>query len=417
MKVLHLVSQDNGGAGRAAVRLHQALLEQNIDSQMLVQNKTTDLSSIHKITQTKQQKLLTLFRPVLDQFPTIFYRRKGKSIFSSTFFPSNRALLANVKEINPDIIHLHWINSGFINVYDLEKLNKPILWSLHDENPYTGGCHYTEKRCNKFRNYCHSCPLLESRFKYDISYLNFKRKQKVYKNLNLTVNGLSCWIASEAKSSKLFENKPIINLPNTIDTSIFHPIDKNLAKDIFGIDTQKYLLGFGAISGTNEKRKGYIQLKKALESLPNKHLYKLIIFGSSDGENIAGIETIFLGHLYDDITLRIMYSMLDATIMPSLSESFGQVALESLACGTPVICFDTTGLRDIVTHKYNGYLAQNFSSFDLLNGIQWLLSLSKNELWTIKENAINTAKKFDYKIVSRQYLDQYSKILNDLKIK
>lgn len=416
MKILHLASQDNGGAGRAALRLHQALLEQGIDSQMIVQHKTTDLPTIHTLTQSRYQKLLIPFRQAFDQLPTLFYKNKKKDIFSSTFVPSNKLLLKRIKEFNPDIIHLHWINSGFINIFDLFKFEKPILWSLHDANTFTGGCHVVDKGCEKYKSFCHSCSLLNSKFKYDISYLNFKRKQRAYKNLDFTVNGLSHWIASEAKSSTLLKDKTIINLPNTIDTTIFHPVDKNIAREILGIKSQKFILGFGAISSTQVERKGYLQLKKALELLPHKDCYMLIVFGSSYGKEIAGIETIFLGHIHDDTTLKLMYSVFDATIMPSLSESFGQVALESLACGTPVVCFNTTGLKDIVTHKYNGFLAQNFSSQELSQGIQWIFSLQQKQKKQLRSNAIQTAKKFSYPLISRQYIQQYTNILQNTTI-
>lgn len=405
IKILHLSTQDNGGAGRAAARLHQALLEEGIDSQMIVQSKTTDLPTIHQIVKSKSQKLFTPFRQAFDQLPTLFYKNKKKDIFSSTFFPSNGHLLKKIKEINPDILHLHWINFGFISLSDLKKLNKPILWSLHDANTYTGGCHVYDKGCKKYKTFCHSCPLLGSNFKYDISYFNFRRKQKTYKDLGLTINGLSRWIASEAKSSTLLRDKPIINLPNTIDTRIFRPIEKSIARDLLGLNTDKILLGFGAISGTQIERKGYSQLKKALEALPNKHLYKLVVFGSSHGEEIAGIETIFLGHLYDNTTLALLYSSLDIFITPSLAENLSNAIMESLSCGTPVVAFDIGGNSDLLTHKENGYLAKNTQ--DLSMGIQWcqnnLKHLSKSARKSITEN-------FDYTLVAKRYIEIYKTI-------
>lgn len=418
MKILHLSSQDNGGAGRAAVRLHKALLDNNINSQMIVQTKTTDLPTIHSLTQTKTDKLLSPFRMATDQFPTLFYRNKTKDIFSSTFFPSNTKLIKKIKEINPDIIHLHWINSGFINVFDLQKIKKPIIWSLHDANPYTGGCHVVENGCQFFKTHCHSCPFLGSNFKYDLSFFNFKRKEKAYKNLNLTINGLSRWIANEAKSSLLLGKKEIISLPNTINTNIFRPIDKNIARELIGINKKnKKIIGFGAVSATQVYRKGYLQLKEALEMLPNKEDYILVVFGSSQGESIAGIETHFLGHIYDDLTLRVVYSLFDITLVPSLSESFGQIALESLACGTPVVCFEATGLQDIITHKKDGYLAQPFLASKLAEGILWLSNLDKKEYNNIQNSAIKKAKKFDYSFISEKYINQYKKMLSSIKFK
>ncbi|RDU73870.1 glycosyl transferase family 1 [Helicobacter anseris] len=410
MKILHLVSQDNGGAGRAAIRLHLALLKQGIDSQVMVQNKTQDLPTIHSLTQTKTQKFFIPFKKALDQLPSMLYKNRHNDIFSSTFFPSNKNLLRKINEINPDIIHLHWINSGFIYPSDLTHFNRPIIWSLHDANPYTGGCHVVYNNCDKFKTLCYSCPFLASNFKYDISFLNFKKKQKAYNALKLTVNGLSSWIASEAKASALFKNKNIINIPNPIDTDIFRPIKKDIARKILNLNCKdKILIGFGAISGTQIKRKGYLQLKEALEMLPNKHLYTLIVFGSSDGEKIAGIDTIFMGHLYDDTTLTLLYNSLDIFITPSLAENLSNTIMESLSCGVPVVAFDIGGNVDMIIHKTNGYLARDVS--DLSYGICWAL---KNLPYLSQNAREMVIERFSYNVVAKRYIAQYQYILENL---
>lgn len=406
MKILHLSTYDNGGAGRAAVRLHQALLEFGIDSQMIVQTKTTDLPTIHQVAQNRIKRFFSPFRQAIDQFPTLFYKNKKRDIFSSTFFPSNPALLQKIQQINPDIIHLHWINSGFLNLKDLIKINKPMIWSLHDANTYTGGCHYVDQGCEKYKTFCHACPLLGSNFKYDLSYFNFIKKQKIYKNLNLTINGLSRWIASEAQSSTLLKDKPIINLPNTIDTRVFRPIDKNITRDILGLTPDKILLGFGAISGTHVERKGYPQLKEALELLPEKHRYKLVVFGSSHGEQIAGIEMVFLGHLYDDTALAMLYSSLDIFITPSLAENLSNAIMESLACGTPVVAFNIGGNSDLIDHQKNGYLANNIQ--ELCDGILWCQHKLK-ELSDYARKKI--LEEFDYSAVTKKYIEHYSNLM------
>lgn len=406
MKILHLTSHDHGGAGRAALRLHQGLLNQGVDSQMIVQYKHTDLCTIHVLAQGKMQKFFMLLRTLLDQGLVKFlYKEKVRDIFSSTYFPSNKNLLKQIKIINPDIIHLHWINFGFINIDELLDIGKPILWSLHDENPYTGGCHYVHQECKQYKTYCHTCPALQSTHKYDLSYFNFKHKQKIYKKLNLTINGLSRWIYQEAKSSTLFRQKTIVNLPNTIDTNFFRPIDKNIARNILGIKTDKILLGFGAISSTRTERKGYLQLREALGFLPNKHRYKLVVFGSSHGEDIAGIDTLFLGHLYDDMSLTILYNSLDLFIAPSRAENLSNSIMESLSCGTPVVAFDIGGNSDMIIHKINGFLAKN--TYEICEGILWCLqnisSLSENARTKIEEC-------FSYNRVVELYIQLYSNI-------
>ncbi len=411
MRILHLTTQNIGGAGRAAVRLHQALLKQGIDSKMIVQNKIDDQPHIYSLTETRLEKLTSPLRMAIDQSPTLLYRHKKNDIFSSTFFPSNKKLLKKIQDINPDIIHLHWINSGFINVFDLKKMNKPILWSLHDANPYTGGCHVVEKGCFFFQNQCHACPMLLSKSKYDLSFFNFQRKKKAYQDLNLVVNGLSRWIANNAKSSSLLGNKPIINIPNTIDCDTFRPIQKELAQKLLKITQEKkHIIGFGAITATQIDRKGYPQLLEALSFLPNKEDYLLVVFGSSQGEKISNIDTLFLGHLYDDITLSLLYSALDLFITPSLAENLSNTIMESLACNTPVVAFDVGGNSDMIIHKLNGYLAQNTQ--DLSTGILWSLA----NLKSLKNHARSTiVQKFDYNVVAAQYIQQYYSMIKNQK--
>ncbi len=404
MKILHLISQDSGGAGRAALRLHKALLDQNIESLMLVQNKTTDLPSVIRLANTKPQKIMEKLRPALATLPLMLYPKRHKDIFSPNAL-SNKTLIKKINEIKPDILHIHWINNGFLNIKDLTKIKIPIIWSLHDANAYTGGCHYVATACVGVKNHCGRCPLLNSKSKYDLSYWNFKAKKNTYKKINLTINGLSKWITNCAKESTLLKDKTIINLPNPIDTNIFKPINKNIAREILGLNKTQKIITFGAINATQIDRKGYKELISAINKINNKNI-RLIIFGSSDGNKIENIETTYLGHLNDDLSLRIVYSISDVIVVPSKVESFGQVALESLSCGTPVVAFDTSGLKDIIDHKINGYLAKSYDIDDLANGIQWVLD---NDF---KDNPRQKALNFDSKIVAKKYIHQYQNIIS-----
>jgi len=420
MRILHLTSQDNGGAGRACVRLHKALLESGVDSIILTQNKTTDTPKTLRLAQTKPQKILEKLRPHLSQIPLILYPKRKKDIFSPNlpFFPlKNRTLLRKIAELKPDIIHLHWIENGFINVADLANLAKlkvPLIWSLHDANPYTGGCHYVAATCIGVGTRCNRCPLLGSNFPFDISFFTFKHKHKAYNNIpNLTINGLSSWIAKCAKESSLFKNKRVINLPNPIDTRVFKPIEKHIARDLLGLD-KRHIIAFGAINATSLKRKGFFHLKTALETLPKslKRKILLVVFGANEGENIEGIEMRFLGHLSDDLSLIILYSAAHIMIVPSLLESFGQTALEALSCGTPVVCFNTSGLKDIVTHKQNGYLAQSFDTRDLGKGIEWILGLDSSDYATLCQNARLSAKeRFSTLKIAPKYIEAYKMLI------
>lgn len=411
MKILHLVSQDYGGAGRAALRLHQALLDKKIDSMILVQQKTTDKVAVYRLAKTNFQKIIEKIRPALSIFFLLPYPKRHKDIFSPNP-PSNSLLIKTISSMNPDIIHLHWINSGFFNIADLAKLKIPILWTLHDGNTYTGGCHVVPNGCDKFKTHCQKCPMLASNFKYDLSYFVFRKKSKIYPKLNLTINALSKWIENCAKESALLKDKKIINLPNPIDTKIYQPIDKVIAKKILDLNPSKKIIAFGAINALDIARKGYSELKKALTLLKNKKNIQLVIFGASQGEPIEGIDTLYLGHLNDDISLKIAYSAADAFITPSLAENLSNVIMESLACGTPVVAFDIGGNSDMIEHKINGYLAKDYK--DLAVGIEWILGLDE----MVHRSLCNNSRKkvtqnFNCDIVSLQYIQTYKEILND----
>lgn len=418
MRVVHIVSQDNGGAGRACVRLHNALLKSGIDSIVLTQNKTTDLPSIHRVAQTRFQKLIAKIRPHLSQLPLLLYSKRVKDIFSPhlPFFTlRNRTLTQTIKNLKPDIIHLHWVEGGFFHLKDLHSIQAPILWSLHDANPYTGGCHIVASTCIRVGRHCKSCPLLNSKFPFDISFWTFRQKAKTYKKLyNLTINGLSRWIAQSAKDSALLKEKPIINLPNPIDTDIYTPIEKSLARVLLHITQPKKFLSFGALNATSTPRKGFQELESALDSLPDslKAQCEVLVFGSSGSEkkhDIGGIRTHYLGTLQDDISLSLVYSASDIFIMPSHLESFGQTALEALSCGTPVVSFDTSGLKDIVIHKYNGYLATCYDIQDLARGIQWILE--SNDYQALARNARqNALENFNAPKVAQSYIQTYRQL-------
>ncbi|PAF51941.1 glycosyltransferase family 4 protein [Helicobacter sp. 13S00477-4] len=427
MKILHLVSQDTGGAGRAALRLHNALLESSnnkdeiIESIVFVQNKNTDTKNVMRISKTKTQKILEKIRPALCQIPLLFYPKRKKDIFSIDWVHNNQ-LIKTINSLKPDIVHLHWINNGFLNIKDLKKIKAPLLWSLHDANPYTGGCHVIEPSCKKEKFHCQKCPLLKSNFKFDMSFFTFRQKKKTYAKLDLTINGLSRWIANCARESALLKDKKIVNIPNPINTDLYSPLDKNIARKLLKINHQKKIIAFGAINATTLDRKGYPEFKKALRFLKNKSNIEILIFGASGNENgeieyIEGIQTYYLGHLHDDISLQLVYNAADILVMPSLSENLSNTIVESLSCATPVVAFDIGGNSDIIEHKINGYLATPFDPMKLAKGIEWILSLDELNYQNLCTNGRKKIQDtFEQHLIIQNYIYLYKEIHDSHKI-
>ena len=143
MNVLILNTFDNqGGAAIATYRLHRGLRSIGINSHLLVQGKKTDEYSVIGPL-TKLQKVLAILRPYLDSVATYFYSKRQKVLFSSAWLPEK--LASKIAKLNPDIVHLFWVNGGFLRIETLKKLKQPIVWTLHDMWPFTGGCHYDDE--------------------------------------------------------------------------------------------------------------------------------------------------------------------------------------------------------------------------------------------------------------------------------
>ena len=412
MKVLIVNTSDiQGGAARAAYRLHNALLTQNIDSHMLVMSKSSNDYTV-KGPVTKIQKAFRKLRPTLDSIPTRFYKEKTKTLFSPSWLGFS-GMVDKINEINPDIVHLHWICGGMMSIEDIARINTPIVWSLHDMWAFTGGCHYDEE-CNGYEKECGSFKGLGSKKENDLSRKIFKRKQKVFESKkNITIIGLSNWLNECSKNSILLKSKKHINLPNPIDTNIFKPFDKDKARELWNLPKDKKLVLFGAMGATSDPRKGFDELSKAMQKLKNDNI-EFVVFGSNRPQNAPdfGFKTHYLGNLADDISLVTLYSAVNVMVVPSLQENLSNAIMESLACCTPVVGFDIGGNSDMIEHKKTGYLAKSFDTNDLANGIEWIIKNNSNNMSNNIRNKV--LKEFDSKLITPKYLDIYSELMKDI---
>ncbi|NJL82956.1 MAG: glycosyltransferase [Chloroflexaceae bacterium] len=418
MKILHLSSSDIlGGAARAAWRLHQGFLKLGMNSTMLVQNKASDDETVVCFNK-KIQKGIAKIKPTLDCFPLEIFSQHKKSvgeIFSLQWVPDN--ISTKVSSIAPDIINLHWVNSGFLQIETLAKFGLPIVLTLHDMWPFTGGCHYSQG-CDRYTQSCGKCPQLKSTQECDLSRWVWKRKEKAWKDLNLTIVTPSKWLAECAQSSSLFGDLPVQVIPSGLDTQKYRQVDKQIARSLLGLPTDKKIILFGAINSTTDRRKGYHLLIPALQkikTLVDNQDIELVVFGASQPSNTSDLsfKTHCLGRLNDDISLALAYSAADVMTVPSIQEAFGQTASESLACGTPVVAFDATGLKDIVDHQQNGYLVNPFDTEDLAYGILWTVENEERQK-KLSENArLKAEAEFDLMNQAKTYLKLYIRILDN----
>ena len=411
MKILHLnISDIQGGAARAAYRIHKGLTALGHDSSMLVQSKFTDEFNIHA-PKTHIARLFNPFRVYLDLLPCSFYKKREKVPFSSAIVPEN--IYAKINIFNPDIIHLHWIGRGFLKIESLRKLEKPLVWTLHDMWAFTGGCHYDEG-CGRYQENCGCCPILGSSKNNDLSRRIWNRKNKAWKDLDLTIVSPSSWLAECAKNSSLLKDRRIKVIHNGIDLDVFKPIKKSQARDILGIKQDKKIILFGAMSATSDKRKGFQYIEKALSQLRKTDCdqYVLVVMGASEPKIPPkfGLECLYLGRLHDEVSLSLLYSAADVFVAPSIQENLANTVVESVACGIPVVAFDIGGMPDMVEHKINGYLAKPFEPEDLARGIEWVLE-DEDRKETLSQKAREKAERcFDVKKVAQQYINLYSEV-------
>ena len=413
MKVLHLNTSDiSGGAARAAYRLHKGLVNIGLDSQMLVQDKTSDDRNVIG-SQTKLEKGWAKIRPTLNAIPLQLYRQRDRTPYSVQWLPSK--MNSKIKSIAPDIINLHWICGGYLQIETIAKFNKPIIWTLHDSWAFTGGCHIPYD-CKKYTKSCGACPQLHSNRDWDLSRWVWQRKAKAWKDLNLTLVTPSNWLAKCAGSSSLFRDLRIEVIPNGLDITKYKPIERRLVREVLNLPQDKQLVLFGAMNATSDRNKGFHFLQPALQHLSQSEWQdqiELVVFGSSRPENPVdlGFKTHYLGKLSDDISLALVYAAADVFVAASIQENLPNTVMESLACGTPCVAFDIGGMPDMIEHQQNGYLAKAFDVEDLGCGITWVLAERQNWQVLSRQARLKIENQFTLEKATQRYIVLYQEIL------
>lgn len=228
----------------------------------------------------------------------------------------------------------------------------------------------------------------------------------------------SHWLADCVTSSALMQDWPVEVIANPIDVKRWKPVDKSLARQLLDLPVHAPLLLFGAIGGGQDPRKGFDLLQEALKHLQRKiEGLQLVIFGQLAPHNSPdlGFPVHYTGHLHDDLSLRVLYSAVDVFLLPSRQDNLPNTGVEALACGTPVVAFNTCGLPDIVQHQQTGYLARAFEPEDMAEGIQWILA-NEERYQQLSTNARQfAAENFSSKIIAQKYRRLYEQVLAKVK--
>ncbi len=412
MNVLLLSTSDtNGGAARAAYRLHHGLQNIGVASQMLVQTKYSSDPTVLS-AKTNLAASLASARVTVDALPLKRYA-PGKRLFSPQWLPDR--VKAKSAALAVDLYNLHWTQSGFVQIETLAQLQRPLVWSLHDMWAFTGGCHYTGD-CLGYQERCGACPQLQSQHQQDLSRWVWQRKQNAWKALNLTVVALSGWMADCAKASTLLQDHRIEQIPNGLDTALYRPIDSASARQILRLPTDKRLVLFGACHATSDKRKGFQLLQMALQQLSQtswSDQLELVVLGADRPEQPLdfGFKVHYLGMIQDEVTQALVYSAADVFVLPSTQENLSNMILEAMACGTPCVAFNLGGMPDMIEHQKTGYLTQPYQIQDLAQGIVWVMENESRQQNLSDAARSKVVQEFNLELQARRYAVLYAEMI------
>ena len=416
MDIVHLNTSDvSGGAARAAHRLHRGLRQGGEDSRMFVKSKSSEDDTVDAWTPNG-----SIFNGLKDRIKRRWLSRRfqkyretrpdGLEIFSQARTVHGHRVVDSIPDA--DVYSLHWIN-GFIDPLPFFRAtDQPIVWTLHDMNPFTGGCHYNVG-CRKFEQQCGACPQLGSTDENDLSRSAWTRKRKAYRHAldtgQLHIVALCEWMAEEVKSSALLSEAPVHTIPNGLDHRTFCPRETRGIRRALEIPSDHRIILFVAQSVRN-RRKGFDLLAEALGVLEQEDV-TLLSIGGKEPDLETTLSHRHLGTIESDLLLSVFYSLADLFIIPSRQDNLPNTVLESMACDTPVVGFDTGGIPDMVRPGETGWLAETGNVRALRQAIEQALADDSEREQRGQRCRAVVEEEYTLERQARQYQKLYRKLL------
>lgn len=363
MKVLHLSTWQTGGAAIAASRLSKQLNQLGVDSRILNMS-----SKFPAYVDAAIGKLTHSTNPIFHS-----YNYYGENISRK------------VADFMPDVIHIHWIGAGFVTPESLAKFDLPIIWTLHDLWPLCGAEHLPNSTRFEDGYLKTNRPSGDSGF--DLDRLVWERKQKSFQNLNVTFVSPSSYLEKLALKAKIIGNHQVVRIGNGVDLDIFKTVKSH-----------RNTILFVAMNPGLDPNKGYSDFKRAIELLPKKILERYSI-------------KVVRGEIKDEKMMAEIYGRAALTVIASRMENLPFVAMESLACSTPVVAYNVGGIPDLVEHGKNGYLAKAYDVKDLSNGIQKIISSPTLQTEYGQYARDKITKSFDISVVAKKYQKLYASLI------
>lgn len=419
MKVVHLSTYDlKGGAAISAYRLHRGLVRTGHDSSMFVKYKSSQDSKVAEFVlpmdlrarwrrRSRRKAIIHSIRPYEQTRPP------GLELFSEDRTPYGGSMLAQIPSC--DVMNLHWVAAyiDYEQFFPAASRRAAIVWTLHDMNAVTGGCHY-DMECERYSQRCGACPQLGSQDTNDLASQVWDRKRALFERLDpkrICIVTPSRWLGRVVKRSPIFSRFRVEAIPYGLDLDEFAPRDRQAARDVLGIPQQAKVVLFIAEMVDN-RRKGFALLAEALADCAGsvEQLWLLSV-GNHPPKIEGGFQGSHLSYLGNDRMLSLAYSAADLFVIPSVQDNLPNTVMEAMACGTPVVGFDVGGIRDMVCQGDTGLLESPGDVNGLRSAIIHLLNdLSKCRSMGQRARQIALAE-YPLVLQAQRYSDLYKDLV------
>ena len=397
MKVLIVNTIPNGGAANACINLHKGLLAEGSHSKLLFLDEPKfDLPESESFLRWEREGEGSFGRLKRKITEKVFYIRKNRKSkkLPSAFFNGPRShydVTSHPFYEEADLINLHWTGRFLDWPSFFRKNKKPVFWTLHDMNPFTGGYHY------------------ELGFPMDhyqaLINENIDVKRKAIEHKSITVISPSRWLLDKSKTSSLFKGYKHFHVPYGLDTETFKPMGNKEARAVLGLPQDKVIYLFVA-DKIESFQKGLSILLEALNCLDADVVPEIHLVIAGGTITVDGIGHTALGRVHDPKLMSMIYNASDFFIIPSLEDNLPNTCLESLCCGTPVIGFPIGGVLDMITPETNGLLCEEVNSQSLARTIE--KSFARSENFVSSDVSANALEKYSLKVQARKYLQIFT---------
>ena len=355
MRVSHYNTFAEGGSAVLMLRLHQALRKMGCDSRVRYRKGHLNIPGSQRVEYADQWQDIQL-EHILRRADSLILKPGAPSYYGRLKYHKATPLIG--EDEDADIIHLHWVNQWLDLPSFLAKIPKhiPLVWTIHDMSALAGGC-FTDFGCDQFSGGCNRCPLLKAPFDRILPRKEYLRRRKALEGRRLYAVGNSHFTTGLIQKSPLFESAKITTIHPALNVDNYVPHDRTEARRLLGIPPDRFVLGFGAVSLTDEN-KGFFRFLQVAEMVADRMgALDVLVFG--DGVPLfksTKVTVHGLGRLSSPNIQSLAYSAMDVFLVTSRMETFGQVATEAQACGTPVWAFDVGGLSDAIQDGVTGRL-------------------------------------------------------------